>query len=206
MYGILLNIGAAAILGGWLWRACNTRANYIVPLGIGVAALLLALGVGAEARQRAVVAHPDCNVTMPCDGVAPSPRGQRIARAVGFGSAQNVYTPRGVGRVARVAAAATILPHPPGCPSRAFCGCGAAVRVFGAPIRSLWLAANWLRFPRTAPAPGMVAARRGHVFVLEQHLGGDTWLAYDANSGRRLTRLHARSIAGFAIVNPRGMT
>lgn len=163
-------------------------------------------GANGAGPARAVVAHPDCNVTMPCEGVAPSPRGQRIAKAVGFGTAQNVYTPRGAPRAARIAAAATILPHPPGCPSRAFCGCGAAVRVFGAPVRSLWLAANWLRFPRTAPAPGMVAARRGHVFVLEQHLGGDTWLAYDANSGRRLTRLHARSIAGFAIVNPRGMT
>ncbi len=41
----------------------------------------------------------------------------------------------------------------------------------------------------------MVALRRHHVFVLEQHLGGSTWLSYDANSGRRLTRIHARSIA-----------
>jgi hypothetical protein len=34
-------------------------------------------------------------------------------------------------------------------------------------------------------------------------LGGSTWLAYDANSGRHATQLHARSIAGFVIVNPR---
>jgi len=97
-----------------------------------------------------------------------------------------------------------ILPHPAGCPARAFCGCGAAVEVFGRPVRSLWLAANWLRFPRAAPAPGMVAARRGHVFVIRQVLGGGMVLAFDANSGGRKTRLHVRSIAGYAIVDPRG--
>jgi hypothetical protein len=95
-----------------------------------------------------------------------------------------------------------VIAHPAGCPSRAFCGCGAAVRVFGHSVRELWLAANWFKFPRTAPAVGMVAVRRHHVFVLEQSLGGDTWLAYDANSGGHATRLHARSIAGYQIVNP----
>lgn len=99
---------------------------------------------------------------------------------------------------------AEVVEHPSGCPRRAFCGCGAAVEVFGRPVRELWLAANWLRFPRTAPAPGMVAARRGHVFVLRQHLHGNTWLVYDANSGRGKTRLHARSLAGYQIVNPHG--
>jgi hypothetical protein len=162
----------------------------------------------AEARKRhnTYVAHPDCNVTMPCEGVGPSARGEMIARQMGFGSAQKVYTRkqvRSAARPARISGPSQIVGHPSGCPSRAFCGCGAAVRVFGAPVRSLWLAANWLKFPRTAPAPGMVAARRGHVFVLEQHIGGSTWLAYDANSGRRLTRIHARSIAGYSIVNPK---
>lgn len=99
---------------------------------------------------------------------------------------------------------ATVVSHPSGCPARAFCGCGAAVRVFGSPVRSLWLASNWLRFPRTSPAPGMVAARRGHVFVLEADLGGGVWQVFDANSGGGLTRVHARSIAGYVIVNPRG--
>jgi hypothetical protein len=164
---------------------------------LAACALLCALTINAEARQRhkAIVAHPDCNVTMPCEGVAPSVRGERIAKRMGFGSAQKVYTPR---------AAATVVSHPPGCPSRAFCGCGAAVRVFGSPIRSLWLAANWFKFPRSPPAAGMVAVRRHHVFVLEAHLGGDTWQVYDANSGRGLTRIHARSLAGYVVVNPRG--
>jgi hypothetical protein len=66
----------------------------------------------------------------------------------------------------------------------------------------LWRAANWFRFPRAAPAPGMAAVKRHHVFVLERHIGGDTWLAYDANSGRHMTRVHPRSIAGFTIVDP----
>lgn len=178
---------------------------------IAVLALLAlaALASHAEARQRhrAIVAHPDCNVTMPCEGVAPSRRGEEIARKMKFGGPQKIYRPRSDARQLRqtfAATRATILAHPSGCPERAFCGCGAAVRVFGAPIRSLWLAANWFKFPRAHPAAGMVAVRRHHVFVLEQHLGGNTWLAYDANSGRRLTRLHARSIAGYVIVNPRG--
>lgn len=98
---------------------------------------------------------------------------------------------------------ATILAHPEGCPSQAFCGCGAAVRIFGRPIRELWLASAWFKFPRAAPASGMVAVKRHHVFVLEAHLDGDLWQVWDANSGHRMTRLHARSIAGFAIVNPR---
>jgi len=169
---------------------------------------LVALASNAEARQRhkAYVADPGCNVIFPCDGVAPSSRGEMIARKVGFGAAQKVYKPRSDASQPRQrveAAGAAIVAHPSGCPSRAFCGCGAAVRVFGAPIRSLWLAANWFKFPRTAPAAGMVAVRRHHVFVLEAHLGGNVWQVYDANSGRHLTRVHARSIAGYIIVNPR---
>jgi len=152
--------------------------------------------------------HPECNVTMPCavPAVAVSKRDRaRIARAeryrnVEFGAP--MYPPE----TARsfLAHGTQILPHPLGCPRRAFCGCGAAVEVFGRPIRSLWLAANWLRFPRTAPAPGMVAARRGHVFVIKQVLGAGKVLAYDANSGGRRTRLHVRSLAGFVVVDPRG--
>jgi hypothetical protein len=115
-----------------------------------------------------------------------------------------------VGRhIAAVAVAAAASPGagrdpgaPAGCPRRLFCGCGAAVRIFGRPVRELWLAASWFRFPRAAPGPGRVAVRRHHVFVLEQHLVGDVWLVFDANSGRHATQLHPRSIAGFVIVDP----
>jgi hypothetical protein len=50
----------------------------------------------------------------------------------------------------------------------------------------------------------MVAVRRHHVFVLVRHISGKTWLAHDSNSGHGKTRIHPRSIAGFAIVDPRG--
>ena len=43
---------------------------------------------------RSYAAHPDCNVTMPCIGVAPSQRGLRIEKALGFGKAQQRYAPR----------------------------------------------------------------------------------------------------------------
>ena len=184
----------------------------IIRLFLAALALVCAASF-AQARQRVYLAHPDCNIVFPCEGVSASPRGEMIAKAVGFGVAQKIYTPRAVEKRAsqqkRVFSekservGSTIVAHPPGCPSRAFCGCGAAVRVFGSPIRSLWLAANWFRFPRTPPAPGMVAVRRHHVFVLEADLGGGLWQVFDANSGGHATRIHARSIAGYVIVNPR---
>ncbi len=156
--------------------------------------------------------HPDCNVTMPCIGPVASvkPTSRREARRIARGQRLEQAMPFGAPIVrpetqrSFLAHGTTILPHPPGCPRRAFCGCGAAVEVFGRPIRSLWLAARWLDFPRAAPAPGMVAARRGHVFVIRQVLGGGKVLAYDANSGGRRTRLHVRSLAGFVVVNPHG--
>lgn len=91
--------------------------------------------------------------------------------------------------------------RPPGCP-RAFCGCGASIELFGRIIPSLNLAANWLRFPPASPGYNMVGARRGHVFVLKQHVAGDIWLVKDYNSGGHLTRLHERSIRGYSIRNP----
>lgn len=93
--------------------------------------------------------------------------------------------------------------RPAGCPHR-FCGCGASLHLFGKIIPRLNLAANWLRFPRAAPAPNMAAARRGHVMVLKRHLHGNVWLVHDSNSGGGKTRLHARSIAGFVVVDPSG--
>lgn len=97
-----------------------------------------------------------------------------------------------------------IVAHPAGCPRSLFCGCGTAVHIFGSPIRSLWLAANWLKFPRAAPGPGMVAARHGHVFAIEKDLGNGMVLAYDPNSGRGLTRIHVVSLRGYSVVNPHG--
>ena len=113
------------------------------------------------------------------------------------------YARHHIHRVSAPVTPVQIVAHPAGCPARAFCGCGAAVRVFGRPVRDLWLAANWYRFPRAAPAPGMAAVRPHHVFVLEADLGGGVWQVFDANSGGHLTRIHARAIAGYTIVSPR---
>lgn len=92
--------------------------------------------------------------------------------------------------------------RPVGCP-HAYCGCASA-RYVGLRGSQWNLAANWLRLPRTAPASGMAAARRGHVFILKHHVSGNNWMVYDPNSGGGLTRVHVRSLAGYQIVNPRG--
>lgn len=176
-------------------------------------------------------AHPGCGVWFPCEGVTTSARGLRVQKAMGgFGSPIKTYTPHAAVQVKRHVRVAhhmrrsriasnhgivspinrsarqisvTIVAHPEGCPRSAFCGCGASVRVFGHSVRELWLAANWFKFPRAAPAPGNVAVRRHHVFVLEANLGGGIWRVYDANSGGHATRIHARSLAGYTIVSPR---
>jgi hypothetical protein len=160
----------------------------------------------STSNARPSVQSPECNVTMPCDF-----SGSQVRRG-GFASYPREQYRRGhrvISHANDVAADGARGPvvggRPAGCP-RSFCGCGASIRVFGRIVPGLNLASNWLRFPRTAPAPGMVAARRGHVFVLEQHVEGDTWMAYDANSGGRATRIHARSLRGYAVVNPRGLT
>jgi hypothetical protein len=99
---------------------------------------------------------------------------------------------------------ASMRPHPAGCPATQFCGCGTSVRVFGHPIRDLYLAANWFRFPRAMAAPGMVAVRRHHVFYIEGVNGDGTVTAYDPNSGQHLTRIHRVRLAGYTVVDPHG--
>jgi hypothetical protein len=144
---------------------------------------------------------------MPCDfSNAPTQRVRVARRSLqAYRSRQLTVTDAGSATtVVNVTGERIVGGRPAGCPS-SFCGCGAALHVFGRIVPELNLAANWLRFPRTAPAPGMVAARRGHVMVLEQSLGGDLWMVYDANSGGSRTRMHARSLRGYTVVNPRGV-
>jgi len=96
-------------------------------------------------------------------------------------------------------------PRPPGCPYES-CGCEGSPYVFGKIHPYLNLASNWIRkFPRTAPASGMVAAHNHHVMVLMSHVGGSDWLVHDGNSGCHKTREHLRSIKGYVIVDPHGM-
>lgn len=109
-------------------------------------------------------------------------------------------------RLARAWPALQILgARPHGCP-HAFCGCGASLYLFGRIIPRLNLAAAWFAFPRARPAPRMAAVRRHHVFVLVEQLEAGIWLVHDSNSGGGRTRLHARSLAGFVIVDPSGAT
>lgn len=97
-----------------------------------------------------------------------------------------------------------MVSHPQGCPRRAFCGCGVSVKVFGKPIKNLFLAANWLKFPRATPAAGMVAARRGHVmYIMAMDANGNATV-YDPNSGGNRTRIHTRSLSGYVVVDPHG--
>jgi hypothetical protein len=77
------------------------------------------------------------------------------------------------------------------------------LEVFGRHVRHLWLARAWFKYPPASPAPGMVAVRKHHVFVIREVLGPNLVRAYDANSGRGLTRIHVRSLAGFSVRDPR---
>lgn len=97
-----------------------------------------------------------------------------------------------------------VVAHPAGCPSRAFCGCGVSVKVFGKPIRDLFLARNWFKFPRATPGAGMVAVRNGHVMYIMAYDGNGNATVYDPNSGGHRTRIHIRSLAGYRVVNPHG--
>lgn len=47
---------------------------------------LLVVVTPAAARDRSVALHPECNVTMPCEGAYPHPRGVRIAAKMPFGA------------------------------------------------------------------------------------------------------------------------
>ena len=160
---------------------------------IFVAAFLAALSiVPAQAKHHRVTAltSGDCQFTNEgrqiCSGViSVSQRSYRETRLASYDD----------GRV---------IGHPAGCPHTAFCGCGVSVKVFGHPVRNLYLAANWLKYPRATPGPGMVAARHGHVMYIESLDANGNAVVYDPNSGGHQTRIHTRSLAGYAIVNPHG--
>lgn len=93
-------------------------------------------------------------------------------------------------------ASVTYLPHPSGCPSRAFCGCGARKHLGIDDVR-LNLAANWLRYYTGSTR---VAVWRGHVAVIDRMTGPTTAMLYDFNSGGHLSRYHERDISRARIV------
>jgi hypothetical protein len=95
----------------------------------------------------------------------------------------------------------SIEQHPAGCPHVRFCGCGVSVRVYGHPVRELYLASAWYKFPRASLAPGTVIVTPHHVSYVEAVNDGVP-ICYDPNSGGHLTRVHACMIGG-TIVSPR---
>lgn len=101
-------------------------------------------------------------------------------------------------------AAIIIGGRPRGCP-HAYCGCFASLEVFGRIIPRLNLAANWERFPRAVPAPGMIAVKNHHVFVIKSVNSDGTVIAEDGNSGHGLSRIHTMSLRGYEVVNPHGV-
>ncbi len=98
--------------------------------------------------------------------------------------------------------------RPSGCP-HAWCGCylAQAYGYTGAMARKLWLARNWLMFPRASMAPGNVAVfsrgRGGHVGRIEAVKDGQV-LLHSGNDGRAV-RTRWRSTRGLiAVVSPGG--
>lgn len=161
---------------------------------------MLGLISPAEARHRhtanppTYAMHPDCNLPGPnmmtCEGAAPSVRGQRIAKHLGFGAAVQRYKPE-ARRIIREAPV-RIARHAPVEPSgynyatagdslvqraRAYLGtnptgwrrlwCGKFMAMIApeaaSHVRNPNLAKAWLALPQTSPQPGAIAvmARRG---------------------------------------------
>jgi hypothetical protein len=120
-----------------------------------------------------------------------------------FAMGTNMGTGMGTNMAATTGGERVVGGRPAGCPN-AFCGCEASLYKFGRIVPGLNLASNWRRFPRAAPAPGMAAVRSGHVMILESQVGGNVWTVHDGNSGGHMTREHARSLAGYTIVDPNG--
>jgi hypothetical protein len=138
-----------------------------------------------------------------------SPTGEPApAHAMHRGYARMVREFRPVRRMtAHISHVATVaqevVSHPEGCPRSQFCGCGVSVRVFGHPVRDLWLVQNWYRFPRAEAAAGNVAILGSrHVAFILQAYGDGTATLYDPNSGGGLTRVHRVSLRGWAVVDP----
>lgn len=95
-----------------------------------------------------------------------------------------------------LASAEQFLPHPAGCPARAFCGCG-AMKHLGLSDKRLYKASNW---PRYYQGSTRVAVWRRHVAVIDRMTGPNTAMLYDYNSGGHRSRYHERSLRGARII------
>ena len=164
-----------------------------------IAAFLVAITSSAEARHR----HPH-NTVLSHTNAQQCEYDNFGKVKCGFSpiTASTAFKTDKIGISQAVDYVERIVSNPTGCPRTQFCGCGASVRIFGHPVRDLYLAANWFRFAHASPAPGMVAVRSHHVFVIEQVNGDGTVVAYDANSGGHATRIHTVSLSGYSVRDP----
>ena len=95
------------------------------------------------------------------------------------------------------------VPRPEGCPATLYCGCGVSVRVYGHPVRELYAAASWRRFPKASCAPGHVAVwGTAHVaYILSCGRDGTAEL-YDPNGGQGRTWIHRRELPNLIVEPP----
>lgn len=109
-------------------------------------------------------------------------------------------------RVIAMARTLRLIPHPRGCPSRAFCACGLA-RFWGIWRPALNLVANWARAFRHVIGPdiGIAAIRRDRHHIMGIIAGKPGhWRVVDFNSGRHLSRVRIVSdFSGYFFVDPR---
>lgn len=153
---------------------------------------VIAAGIFVALMQPATAAPVTCNDHGCSDWSGSPPAGRSSGRA----HRGNIEWDRG-----------RVVDHPSGCPRSLFCGCGVSVYVFGHPIKSLFLAAAYGRFPQTSsPGPRDVAYRRGHALAF-MSVSGNQATIYNPNSGRRLTRVQTVTLSalrakGYRFVSP----
>lgn len=159
----------------------------------------------ADARPRRVVttvADPNCNILWPCEGVAPSPRGLQIERALPFGRAQRVYT-RQVSSLGAPTpnfgySASTLVDRARAYLGRSGPSLGLPARLWCADFMNMVtgggtgsrVARSWLSRPRVSPQVGAVAVlgRRGggHVGIVSGFTAGGDPIIVSGNHGRRV--------------------
>lgn len=180
-------------------------------LTILVVAFSMLLPVDASAKPRAVAAQMDIRA------MTPDERMNYVAKT-------GNYMPPGKAQTGNIRTAplqqhydSTVIGGMPAACERwvatipqirwKFCGCAVADYVGLDNSDGFFnLAGHFGVLARAAPANGMVAYNRHHVVALISHVEGRRWLAYDPNSGGRLTRIHVVDIGRYRVVSPHART
>lgn len=171
-----------AWIGQSIRRAERRVIRNVVLAAIATAGLIWLFTSAAHSTERGIIV---CNQQGCSDWQRPTPARRLPARAQVDASGNAII----------------IGGRPAGCPHK-YCGCALRLHL-GINDTSLNLAWNWARkFQRATAAPGMVVVWRSHVALIEEVVGPGEALLRDYNSGRGLSRIHVRSIAGAVVVNP----